>query len=80
MTDEIWARNEIDSPCVKICVMHPGAGLCTGCLRTLDEIAGWSGLPAAERARIMAELPDRRALLRAPQNRPSARRRARRTD
>ncbi|WP_118134855.1 DUF1289 domain-containing protein [Oceanicella sp. SM1341] len=80
MSDEVWKRAEIESPCVKICVIHPGAQICTGCLRSLDEIAGWSALPAAERRRIMEELPSRRAALRAPENRPSARRRARRGD
>jgi hypothetical protein len=49
------------SPCIKICVIDPQSGLCTGCARTLAEIAAWSGLDAAERRRIMAELPERRA-------------------
>ena len=31
MSDDIWARDEIESPCVKICVIHPAEGLCTGC-------------------------------------------------
>ena len=29
----------IETPCRKICVMDPASGLCTGCGRTLDEIA-----------------------------------------
>ena len=59
MTDDIWTRNEIESPCVKICVMHPEEGLCTGCLRTRDEIAAWSRLTPEARRAIMAELPSR---------------------
>lgn len=64
MTDRIWQRAEIESPCVKICVIHPQARLCTGCLRSLDEIATWSRMDADQRRAIMAELPDRKALLR----------------
>ncbi|QPM89997.1 DUF1289 domain-containing protein [Pseudooceanicola algae] len=56
---EIWHREEIASPCVNICVMHPQAGLCTGCLRSRDEIAQWSTLSQDERRAIMAELPER---------------------
>ncbi|PPB81602.1 hypothetical protein LV82_00811 [Albidovulum inexpectatum] len=59
MNDEIWKRDEIDSPCVKICTIHPAERLCVGCLRTIDEIAGWSRMSADERRRIMAELPTR---------------------
>lgn len=58
-TDRIWARNEIDSPCVKICVIHPAERLCTGCLRSIDEISQWSRMSSDERQRIMAELPAR---------------------
>ena len=46
-TDAIWKRAEIQSPCVKICVVHPEARLCIGCYRTIDEIAGWSRMATA---------------------------------
>jgi uncharacterized protein len=59
MTDEVWKRDEIDSPCVRVCVIHDAGGLCLGCHRTLDEIAGWSGFSAERRRAIMAELPAR---------------------
>lgn len=59
MTDEVWARDEIESPCVKICVLHRMSGLCIGCYRTGDEIAGWSMMPPEERRRLMEELPSR---------------------
>lgn len=74
--DEVWRRDEIDSPCVKICVIDPGARICVGCHRTADEIARWSRLSAEERAGIKESLPGRAPLLRA--NRPSRRRNARR--
>ncbi|MGF1500339.1 MAG: DUF1289 domain-containing protein [Paracoccaceae bacterium] len=57
--DRIWRREEIASPCVKICMLHPETGLCVGCARTGDEIARWSRMGDAERARIMQELEGR---------------------
>jgi predicted Fe-S protein YdhL (DUF1289 family) len=51
----------MESPCIKVCVIDPGSGLCTGCARTLAEIAGWGGMSDQERRRIMRELPDRQA-------------------
>jgi len=51
----------IASPCTKVCTIDPRSGLCHGCGRTLDEIARWASLDDAERSRIMAELPQRRA-------------------
>ncbi len=62
--DEIWKRNEIDSPCVKICVVHPEARLCIGCHRTLDEIAQWSKMSDENRTRVKAELQGRAPQLR----------------
>ena len=55
--------NGIESPCVKICDIDRPTGLCCGCGRSLAEIAGWSSLSSAERRRIMAELPARKAEL-----------------
>jgi predicted Fe-S protein YdhL (DUF1289 family) len=59
MTDEIWKRAEIESPCVKICVVHPEAKICIGCYRTISEIGGWSRMSADERRQIMQDLPAR---------------------
>ena len=63
MPDQIWQRDEVDSPCVKICVMHPEAKLCVGCFRSLEEITGWSSMTAERRKEVMAELADRKGLL-----------------
>jgi len=49
----------IQSPCVKVCAIDPTSGLCTGCGRTLDEIARWGMLSDAGRAGVMASLPER---------------------
>ena len=51
---------DIASPCIKICVIDPASGLCSGCGRTLAEIAAWPSLNAGQRQRIMAELGQRR--------------------
>ena len=59
MTDEIWRRDEIESPCVKLCQIHPTERLCIGCLRTLEEIGAWSRLTPEARRAIMADLPAR---------------------
>ncbi|MEM9735462.1 MAG: DUF1289 domain-containing protein [Pseudomonadota bacterium] len=61
MTDEIWRLDEIESPCVKICVLHHEARICVGCYRTGEEIARWSRLTPEERRAVMAELPARAA-------------------
>lgn len=63
MSDEIWKRDEPASPCVNICVIHPEARLCTGCLRSIDEITAWSKMTNDERRAVMAKLPDRKGQL-----------------
>lgn len=60
-TDAIWKRAEIESPCVKICVVHPESRLCIGCKRTIDEIGRWSRMTHEERSTVMAALPARSA-------------------
>jgi uncharacterized protein len=59
MSDDIWKRDEIESPCVKLCVIHPEARICAGCYRTIEEIGGWTRMTPDERRRVMAELPAR---------------------
>ncbi|MCR9086827.1 MAG: DUF1289 domain-containing protein [Rhodobacteraceae bacterium] len=61
MSDEVWKRDEVASPCVQICVIHPETRLCTGCARSMDEIAAWSSMSAETRQAVMAELPTRSA-------------------
>ncbi|MEM9435837.1 MAG: DUF1289 domain-containing protein [Pseudomonadota bacterium] len=65
MTDEIWTRAEVESPCVKLCSIHPVERICVGCLRTLEEIGGWSTMPPETRRAVMAALPERAPLLKA---------------
>jgi uncharacterized protein len=53
----------LESPCIKVCTLDPATGLCVGCLRTIDEIAGWVAFTDDERTAIRAALPTRRARL-----------------
>jgi predicted Fe-S protein YdhL (DUF1289 family) len=43
---------DVPSPCVSVCRIDTASGLCTGCLRTLDEIAGWSRMEDACKRRV----------------------------
>lgn len=64
MTDDgLWKRDEIASPCTKLCTIHPAERICVGCYRSIDEITGWSGYTPETRAALMAELPNRASRL-----------------
>ena len=43
-----------------VCAIDETTGLCTGCLRTLAEIAGWIHYSPAQRQRTMDSLAQRR--------------------
>jgi len=49
----------VPSPCINICRMDAATGYCEGCLRTIDEIASWSGADDATRRAIWVQLPER---------------------
>jgi len=51
------------SPCVKLCAIDPGSGLCIGCGRTLAEIGNWTRYSDGERHAIMDTLGARLAKL-----------------
>jgi uncharacterized protein len=53
----------IDSPCTKICTLHPTLRICIGCGRDLTEIERWSQLSAHERAAVMGAARERLALM-----------------
>lgn len=56
---------KIETPCVNICKLD-GRGICTGCLRSVQEIAAWSRMSEVERSLIMADLSGRDALVGTP--------------
>lgn len=53
------AAQPVPSPCISICRMDADSGLCEGCFRTLEEIAGWGMASDAERRRLWQELVQR---------------------
>lgn len=61
MSNDVWQRNELDSPCIQICIVHPETRLCTGCNRSIDEISQWSKMTSETRRSIMEELPSRQS-------------------
>ncbi len=52
--------SDVPSPCVNVCQMDPASGLCRGCLRTLDEIAGWLDFSVTEKRQVLERLDERR--------------------
>ena len=57
--DEEAPDGRIESPCIGICEIDAATGLCVGCARTLDEIAGWASGTPAWRDAVLCVLPDR---------------------
>jgi predicted Fe-S protein YdhL (DUF1289 family) len=47
------------SPCINVCVLD-ATGHCLGCLRSIDEIAGWRSMSAAEQWQVIDRLEARR--------------------
>lgn len=60
---KVWKRNEVQSPCINICVIHSDEQICTGCWRTIDEITQWSKYDPDQRREIMDALPSRASRL-----------------
>ncbi|HZX30284.1 MAG TPA: DUF1289 domain-containing protein [Rhodocyclaceae bacterium] len=50
----------VPSPCINVCKMDAGTGLCAGCFRTLDEIAAWSSAGDETRLDILDKVAQRR--------------------
>lgn len=63
MDKPVWSRDEVQSPCIQICVVHPTERICTGCYRSIDEISRWSRMSSDERALVTEELSARASRL-----------------
>jgi uncharacterized protein len=50
----------VASPCTSVCTIDQASGLCAGCFRTLDEIAGWSRFSDDEKRAVLRALAARR--------------------
>jgi len=51
----------VASPCTSVCIIDSVTGLCGGCFRTLEEIAGWIDCSATEKRKVIAALDARRS-------------------
>ena len=49
----------VPSPCVNVCQMDPGSGLCLGCRRTLQEIADWLEMTPPEKLAVLERVAQR---------------------
>jgi len=49
----------IESPCIDACQLSEDKTVCTGCHRSLSEIANWSYLTDAEKIRVLAAVQER---------------------
>ena len=64
MSEQDRPATSMRTPCIKVCIVDGESGLCMGCYRRLNEVAGWSKMTPETRDAIMAELPSRRSLIR----------------
>lgn len=53
-------KNDISSPCIKVCRLAPNTGICVGCFRTIQEISAWGHLTQEERKNILVRLEERK--------------------
>ncbi|CAD6532063.1 hypothetical protein LMG28727_02885 [Paraburkholderia kirstenboschensis] len=65
--DKATQAGGVPSPCINVCRMDASTGWCEGCLRTIDEIAGWSIYDDHEKRAVWEALEARRAGLIASQ-------------
>jgi len=58
--------DNVPSPCISICVLDASQSYCTGCGRTLREIAAWTDMSADEKRAVVASLAERLARAHTP--------------
>ncbi|MEO8248483.1 MAG: DUF1289 domain-containing protein [Burkholderiales bacterium] len=51
----------LPSPCISVCIMDDAQELCTGCLRTIDEIMAWGALSEPAKRAIWQKIEQRAA-------------------
>lgn len=52
----------VPSPCVSVCRMNPDDALCSGCLRTIDEIIAWGRMSEPAKRQVWSAIVERAAL------------------
>jgi predicted Fe-S protein YdhL (DUF1289 family) len=53
----------VASPCISICSINETTGLCTGCFRTVEEVAGWLYFNEFQKTQILDMLKARKLTL-----------------
>jgi predicted Fe-S protein YdhL (DUF1289 family) len=51
---------KVPSPCNNVCQLDPDTGYCRGCLRTIEEIAGWVDYSNEEKLAVLERLEERK--------------------
>jgi hypothetical protein len=54
---------DIPSPCINVCRIDSVQSVCTGCFRTLDEIATWGLSDDASKRQVWARIAERLPVL-----------------
>jgi predicted Fe-S protein YdhL (DUF1289 family) len=54
---------DIESPCVRVCILDRVHRLCIGCYRSLDEISYWTRYSNAQRQQVLSQIEIRRATI-----------------
>lgn len=57
--DPDYDMGAVPSPCISICRMDAGSGLCEGCFRTIDEIVQWSHAGDSQKRAVWVEIKRR---------------------
>jgi predicted Fe-S protein YdhL (DUF1289 family) len=55
------ATTEIQSPCIGVCSMDDGTGICQGCYRSIDEIQQWWDLDNVQKQAVIELASQREA-------------------
>jgi predicted Fe-S protein YdhL (DUF1289 family) len=62
-TPPVAGAGDIESPCVRVCILDRVQRLCIGCYRNLDEISYWTRYSNAQRREVLAQIEIRRATI-----------------
>jgi predicted Fe-S protein YdhL (DUF1289 family) len=56
----MMSKQEVPSPCIKVCQLDPATQICLGCQRTMQEIADWLELSDVEKRAVLTRIESRR--------------------
>jgi uncharacterized protein len=60
LKESVFSSSPVPSPCISVCEMNARTALCTGCQRTIEEIAAWGLLGDAEKRAVWLRIATRR--------------------